>query len=73
MLLALSTQEESHSTPALIHATESMIDIGQPSTSGLGATAIPESTLRESHTRSSVSLVESELFKVRWVVVILTV
>lgn len=54
----MSHQEESQSTPALIHMPESL-DL----TSSLGM--IPENTLLESYTRLSVSLEENGLFQVR--------
>ncbi|GAB6030113.1 hypothetical protein CHUAL_005792 [Chamberlinius hualienensis] len=64
-LRAMSTQEESHSTPAILQLPRSMVDLGEPSTSGFTTSrAIPENTLRESHTRLSVSLEESDLSKV---------
>lgn len=53
----MSHQEESQSTPALIHVPESL-DL----TSSLGM--IPENTLLESYTRLSVSLEENGLFQV---------
>lgn len=54
---AMSHQEESQSTPALIHVPESL-----ELTSSLGM--IPENTLLESYTRLSVSLEENGLFHV---------
>lgn len=53
----MSQQEESQSTPALIHMPEA-VDL----TSSLGM--IPENTLLESYTRLSVSLEENGLFQV---------
>lgn len=53
----MSHQEESQSTPALIHVPESL-DL----TSSLGM--IPENTLLESYTRLSVSLEENGFFQV---------
>lgn len=53
----MSHQEESQSTPALIHVPEAL-DL----TSSLGM--IPENTLLESYTRLSVSLEENGLFQV---------
>jgi len=53
----MSQQEESQSTPALIHMPET-VDL----TSSLGM--IPENTLLESCTRLSVSLEENGLFQV---------
>ncbi|XP_012250539.2 uncharacterized protein LOC105682899 isoform X1 [Athalia rosae] len=55
-LESMSHQEESQSTPALIHVPESL-DL----TSSLGI--IPENTLLESYTRLSVSLEENGLFQ----------
>lgn len=55
--LAMSHQEESQSTPALIHVPQTL-DL----TSSLGI--IPENTLLESYTRLSVSLEENGLFQV---------
>lgn len=73
----MSHQEESQSTPALIHMPDGY-DSAAPSTS-LGI--IPENNLLESYTRLSISLEENGLFKVikidylwnamLWVVVIL--
>jgi hypothetical protein len=57
---AMSHQEESQSTPALIHVPEGY-DPDVPSTS-LGI--IPENNLLESYTRLSISLEENGLFKV---------
>jgi len=57
---AMSHQEESQSTPALIHIPEGY-DPDAPSTS-LGI--IPENNLLESYTRLSISLEENGLFKV---------
>ncbi|CAD6237674.1 GSCOCG00008295001-RA-CDS [Cotesia congregata] len=54
-LESMSHQEESQSTPALIHVPESL-----ELTSSLGM--IPENTLLESYTRLSVSLEENGLF-----------
>ena len=53
----MSHQEESQSTPALIHVPESL-----ELTSSLGM--IPENTLLESYTRLSVSLEENGFFQV---------
>lgn len=53
----MSHQEESQSTPALIHVPESL-----ELASSLGM--IPENTLLESYTRLSVSLEENGLFQV---------
>ncbi|XP_067009037.1 uncharacterized protein RhoGAP71E isoform X2 [Anabrus simplex] len=58
-LEAMSHQEESQSTPALIHVPEGY-DPTAPSTS-LGI--IPENNLLESYTRLSISLEENGLFK----------
>ncbi|KAJ9583594.1 hypothetical protein L9F63_022067, partial [Diploptera punctata] len=58
-LEAMSHQEESQSTPALIHVPEGY-DPDAPSTS-LGI--IPENNLLESYTRLSISLEENGLFK----------
>nr|CAD7445493.1 unnamed protein product [Timema bartmani] len=58
-LEAMSHQEESQSTPALIHVPEGY-DPSAPSTS-LGI--IPENNLLESYTRLSISLEENGLFK----------
>ncbi|XP_015596904.1 uncharacterized protein LOC107268541 isoform X2 [Cephus cinctus] len=55
-LESMSHQEESQSTPALIHVPESL-----ELTSSLGM--IPENTLLESYTRLSVSLEENGLFQ----------
>ncbi|XP_044018659.1 uncharacterized protein LOC122859279 isoform X2 [Aphidius gifuensis] len=55
-LESMSHQEESQSTPALIHVPEAL-DL----TSSLGM--IPENTLLESYTRLSVSLEENGLFQ----------
>lgn len=55
----MSHQEESQSTPALIHIPD-VYDPGMPSTS-LGI--IPENNLLESYTRLSISLEENGLFK----------
>ncbi|KAK0084715.1 hypothetical protein PV325_006524 [Microctonus aethiopoides] len=55
-LESMSHQEESQSTPALIHVPESL-----ELTSSLGI--IPENTLLESYTRLSVSLEENGLFQ----------
>lgn len=52
----MSHQEESQSTPALIHVPQTL-DL----TSSLGI--IPENTLLESYTRLSVSLEENGLFQ----------
>ena len=54
---AMSHQEESQSTPALIHVPETL-----ELTSSLSM--IPENTLLESYTRLSVSLEENGLFQV---------
>jgi hypothetical protein len=59
-ITAMSHQEESQSTPALIHVPEGY-DPDVPSTS-LGI--IPENNLLESYTRLSISLEENGLFKV---------
>lgn len=56
----MSHQEESQSTPALIHIPGGL-DSGAASTS-LGI--IPENNLLESYTRLSISLEENGLFKV---------
>lgn len=56
----MSHQEESQSTPALIHLPDSMDDA--PGCSSLGM--IPENNLLESCTRLSISLEENGLFKV---------
>lgn len=53
----MSHQEESQSTPALIHVPES---VNLASSLGM----IPENTLLESYTRLSVSLEENGLFQV---------
>lgn len=53
----MSHQEESQSTPALIHVPESL-----ELNSSLGM--IPENTLLESYTRLSVSLEENGFFQV---------
>ena len=53
----MSHQEESQSTPALIHVPQSL-----ELTSSLGM--IPENTLLESYTRLSVSLEENGFFQV---------
>lgn len=58
LFLAMSHQEESQSTPALIHVPESL-----ELTSSLRM--IPENNLLESCTRLSVSLEENGLFQVR--------
>lgn len=55
--IGMSHQEESQSTPALIHMPE-MVNLA----SSLGM--IPENTLLESYTRLSVSLEENGLFQV---------
>lgn len=57
----MSHQEESQSTPALIHMPE-MVNL----TSSLGM--IPENTLLESYTRLSVSLEENGLFQVLYTI-----
>jgi Rho GTPase-activating protein 20 len=57
---AISHQEESQSTPALIHIPEAS-SLG-PSVSSLGI--IPENNLLQSYTRLSISLEENGLFKV---------
>ncbi|XP_075214647.1 rho GTPase activating protein at 71E isoform X2 [Lycorma delicatula] len=59
-LESMSHQEESQSTPALIHLPDSMDDA--PGCSSLGM--IPENNLLESCTRLSISLEENGLFKV---------
>ncbi|XP_075214646.1 rho GTPase activating protein at 71E isoform X1 [Lycorma delicatula] len=58
-LESMSHQEESQSTPALIHLPDSMDDA--PGCSSLGM--IPENNLLESCTRLSISLEENGLFK----------
>lgn len=61
-LSAMSHQEESHSTPALIQASERLdADTGDPSSS---LSSIPENNLLESYTRLSISLEDNGLFKV---------
>ncbi|CAB3370560.1 Hypothetical predicted protein [Cloeon dipterum] len=59
MVSPISQQEESHSTPALIHIPEAS-SLG-PSVSSLGI--IPENNLLQSYTRLSISLEENGLFK----------
>lgn len=54
----MSHQEESQSTPALIHLPD--LDNGASSSLGI----IPENNLLESCTRLSISLEENGLFKV---------
>lgn len=58
----MSHQEESHSTPALIQASDRLdADTGDPSSS---LSSIPENNLLESYTRLSISLEDNGLFKV---------
>lgn len=57
---AISQQEESQSTPALIHVSEFS---SETCSASLGI--IPENNLLESYTRLSISLEENGLFKVR--------
>lgn len=58
----MSHQEESHSTPALIQASDRLdADNGDPSSS---LSSIPENNLLESYTRLSISLEDNGLFKV---------
>ncbi|XP_059487297.1 rho GTPase-activating protein 20 [Neocloeon triangulifer] len=59
MVSPISQQEESQSTPALIHIPEAS-SLG-PSVSSLGI--IPENNLLQSYTRLSISLEENGLFK----------
>lgn len=56
---AMSHQEESQSTPALIH-----IPGGLDGTASSSLGIIPENNLLESYTRLSISLEENGLFKV---------
>lgn len=69
--LAMAGQEESQSTPALIHIPESSSGLtyvgGVSSEAGaVGGvvTGVPENTLQESCTRLSTSLEENGLYKV---------
>lgn len=55
----MSHQEESQSTPALIHVPEALDEA-----SGTSLGMIPENNLLESCTRLSISLEENGLFKV---------
>ena len=57
---AMSHQEESQSTPALIHVPESIDEAVASCSLGM----IPENNLLESCTRLSISLEENGLFKV---------
>lgn len=58
----MSQQEESQSTPALIHLSEFTGDACNTSLS-----IIPKTNLLESCTRLSISLEENGLFKVRMI------
>ncbi|KAF4523619.1 hypothetical protein B566_EDAN010128 [Ephemera danica] len=67
-LEAMSQQEESQSTPALIHVPDVASLAGEGPSSGVGGTSglgiIPENNLLQSYTRLSISLEENGLFKV---------
>jgi len=56
---AMSQQEESQSTPALVQASDG--DCGDATSS---LSSIPENNLLESYTRLSISLEDNGLFKV---------
>ncbi|KAG8230471.1 hypothetical protein J437_LFUL009961 [Ladona fulva] len=72
-MIAMSHQEESQSTPALLHMPTDSAMTGGSSTGGVSSIPgeattslgiIPENNLLESYTRLSISLEENGLFKV---------